>query len=185
MNKEKSNRIRTKPSKFGWRIYDGSQKVQVTEVEVYVCPVCKETSKLVQRQAPGFKNILSICQHGHTCEIVKTVYEKYKVGDRIRSYESTLGKNSVVRLDSYSESVIEKSYPGLIDWMFDFRIDRCVGNGKEITAPAWVIGHLSVGRSHHDKSVVLVKKQYLMGPGRNWITFYDKGEKHDQKRRQN
>lgn len=34
MNKEKSDRIRTKPSKFGWRIYDGSQKVQVTEVGV-------------------------------------------------------------------------------------------------------------------------------------------------------
>ena len=42
--------------------------------------------------------------------------------------------------------------------MFDFRIDKCVGNGKEITAPAWIIGHLSVGRSHHDKSVILVKK---------------------------
>lgn len=100
MNKEKSDRIRTKPSKFGWRIYDGSQKVQVTEVGVYVCPICKETSKLVQRQAPGFKNILSICQHGHTCEITKS------------------------------------NYPGLTNWMFDFRIDRCVGNGREITAPA-------------------------------------------------
>ena len=55
MNKEKSDRIRTKPSKFGWRIHNGSQKVQVTEMGVYVCPVCKETSKLVQRQAPGFK----------------------------------------------------------------------------------------------------------------------------------
>lgn len=49
MNKEKSGRIRTIPSKFGWRIHDESQKVQVTEVGVYVCPVCKETSKLVQR----------------------------------------------------------------------------------------------------------------------------------------
>lgn len=152
MNKEKSERT----PKFGWHIH--GNPVKVSEIGVYVCPVCKETSKLVHRQAPGFKNILSICQHGHTCEIVKTVYEKYKVGDRIRSYESTFGKNSVVRLDSYSEGVIEKSYPGLIDWMFDFRIDRCVGNGKEITAPAWIIGHLSVGRSHHDKSVVLVKK---------------------------
>lgn len=40
--------------------------------------------------------------------------------------------------------------------MFDFRIDRCVGNGREITASAWIIGHLSIGRSN--KSVVLVKK---------------------------
>ena len=32
MNKEKSDRIRTKPSKFGWRIHNGSQKVQITEM---------------------------------------------------------------------------------------------------------------------------------------------------------
>lgn len=49
----------------------------------------------------------------------------------------------------------KKNYPRLTNWMFDFRIDRCVGNEREITAPAWIIGHLSVGRSN--KSVVLVK----------------------------
>lgn len=149
MNKEESDQ------KYGWRIHD--DPVRATEIGVSVCPVCRESSKLVQRQTSGFKNILSICQHGHTCEIIKTVYEKYQVGDRIRSYETTFGKNSVVRLDSYSEGVIEKSYPGMTDWMFDFWIDKCVGNGEEIIAPAWIIGHLSIGRSHHDKSVILVK----------------------------
>ena len=157
MNKEKSDRIRTNPSKFGWRIHDGSQKVQVTEVGIYVCPVCKETSKLVQRQAPGFKNILSVCQHGHTCEIAKSIYEKYKVGDRIRRYESTFGKDATVRLDCYTEGVIEKSYPNLIDWLFDYRIDKCVSTGTEINAPAWIIGHLSVGTYHHDRHVVLLQ----------------------------
>lgn len=157
MNKEKSDRIRTKPSKFGWRIYDGSQKVQVTEVGVYVCPICKETSKLVQRQAPGFKNILSICQHGHTCEITKSLYEKYKVGDRIRRYESTFGKDATVRLDCYTEGVIEKSYPDLTDWLFDYRIDKCVSNGAEIKAPAWIIGHLAIGTHHHDRHIVLLQ----------------------------
>lgn len=79
MNKEKSDRIRTKLSKFGWRIHDGSQKVQVTEMGVYVCPVCKETSKLVQRQAPGFKNILSICQHGHTVRLPNLYMKNIKL----------------------------------------------------------------------------------------------------------
>ena len=70
--------------------------------------------------------------------------------------------------------------------MFDFRIDRCVGNGREITAPAWIIGHLSIGRSHHDKSVVLMRKAIpvVTFTQRNWKTFYNKGEKHDQKRKQ-
>lgn len=95
MNKEESDQ------KYGWRIHD--DPVRATEIGASVCPVCRESSKLVQRQTSGFKNILSICQHGHTCEIIKTVYEKYQVGDRIRSHETTFGKNSVVRLDSYSE----------------------------------------------------------------------------------
>ena len=127
MNKEKSDRIRTKPSKFGWRIYDGSQKVQVTEVGVYVCPICKETSKLVQRQ------------------------------DRIRRYESTFGKDATVRLDCYTEGVIEKSYPDLTDWLFDYRIDKCVSNGAEIKAPAWIIGHLAIGTHHHNRHIVLLQ----------------------------
>lgn len=67
--------------------------------------------------------------------------------------------------------------------MFDFRIDRCVGNGREITAPAWIIGHLlSIGRSN--KSVVLVKKAIPNGTLKKLDNIYNKGEKHDQKRRQ-
>lgn len=63
--------------------------------------------------------------------------------------------------------------------MFDFRIDRCVGNGREITAPAWIIGHLSIGRSN--KSVVLVKKAIPNGTLKKLDNIYNKGEKHDQK----
>lgn len=66
--------------------------------------------------------------------------------------------------------------------MFDFRIDKCVGNGREITAPAWIIGHLSIGRSN--KSVVLVKKAIPNGTLKKLDNIYNKGEKHDQKRRQ-
>lgn len=76
----------------------------------------------------------------------------------------------------------KKNYPGLTNWMFDFRIDRCVGNGREITAPAWIIGHLSIGRSN--KSVVLVKKAIPNGTLKKLDNIYNKGEKHDQKRRQ-
>lgn len=128
MNKEESDQ------KYGWRIHD--DPVRATEIGVSVCPVCRESSRLVQRQTSGFKNILSICRHGHTCEIIKTVYEKYQVGDRIRRYESTFGKDATVRLNCYTEGVIEKSYPSLIDWLFDYRIDKCMRNGTEIKAPA-------------------------------------------------
>ena len=39
-----------------------------------------------------------------------------------------------MRLDCYTEGVIEKSYPSLVDWLFDYRIDKCVSNGTEIKA---------------------------------------------------
>ena len=103
------------------------------------------------------KVVESICQHGHTCEITKSLYEKYKVGDRIRRYESTFGKDATVRLDCYTEGVIEKSYPDLTDWLFDYRIDKCVSNGAEIKAPAWIIGHLAIGTHHHDRHIVLLQ----------------------------
>lgn len=103
MNKEESDQ------KYGWRIHD--DPVKATEIGVSVCPVCRESSKLVQRQTSGFKNILSVCRHGHTCEIVKAVYEKYQVGDRIRRYESTFGKDAAVRLNCYTEGVIRSHIP--------------------------------------------------------------------------
>lgn len=90
-------------------------------------------------------------------EITKSLYEKYKVGDRIRRYESTFGKDATVRLDCYTEGVIEKSYPDLTDWLFDYRIDKCVSNGAEIKAPAWIIGHLAIGTHHHDRHIVLLQ----------------------------
>ena len=95
MNKEESDQ------KYGWRIHD--DPVRATEIGVSVCPVCRESSKLVQRQTSGFKNILSVCRHGHTCEIVKAVYEKYQVGDRIHRYESTFGKKSGSPLKTRSQ----------------------------------------------------------------------------------
>lgn len=147
-----------KPPKYGALVYDGSQKVQEAEIGYYICPVCQEKSKLIQRQAPGFKNILSVCMRGHTCELVKTLYEKYKVNDRIRQYSSTFGKEARIRLDTYCEGTIVKSYPGLVDYLFDFRIDKCVSLGQEIKAPVWIIGHMSVANNHHDKCTTLIKK---------------------------
>lgn len=45
MNKEESDQ------KYGWRIHD--DPVRATEIGVSVCPVCRESSKLVQRQTSG------------------------------------------------------------------------------------------------------------------------------------
>lgn len=152
-----------KSPKYGALVYDGSQKVQEAEIGYYICPVCQEKSRLIQRKAPGFRNILSVCKHGHICEIVKTLYEKYKVNDRIRQYSSTFGKEARIRLDTYYEGTIVKSYPGLVDYLFDFRIDKCVILGQEIKVPAWIVGHMSVGNNHHDKRITLIKKSTSNG----------------------
>lgn len=65
--------------------------------------------------------------------------------------------------------------------MFDFRIDRCpmIQAGAVISLPFPT--HLSIGKSN--KSVVLVIKAIPNGTLKKLDNIYNKGEKHDQKRR--
>ena len=144
--------------KYGKKVYDGSNDVTREDIGVYVCPTCGKYSRLIRQKGYGFQNILSICDSQHTCEIAKELYEKYHVGDRIRMYESTFGKDAVLRLDSYTEGIIIQSYPDMIDYKFDFQIDKCVMNGKEITDPAWVIGSIHHGINHSSTEVKLLTK---------------------------
>ena len=144
--------------RFGKRVYDGSCEVKRKDIGTYICPVCHKTSRLIRQKGYGFQNILSICDLEHTCEIAKELYEKHHVGDRVRLYESTFGKDAVLRLDSYTEGIIINSYPCLIDYQFDFKVDKCMMNGKEIKAPAWVIGSIHHGVNHSSTEVKLLKK---------------------------
>lgn len=144
--------------KYGKKVYDGSNDIKREEIGVYVCPTCGKYSRLIRQKGYGFQNILSICDLKHTCVIAKELYEKYHVGDRVRLYESTFGKDAVLRLDSYYEGVIINSYPDIIDYKFDFIVDKCVMNGDEIKAPAWVIGSTHHGINHSSTKVRLLKK---------------------------
>lgn len=144
--------------KFGKKVYDGSNDVKKEQIGIYICPNCHKKSNLIRQKGYGFQNILSICESGHTYEIAKELYEKYKVGDRIRLYESTFGKDAVLRLDSYKEGIIIKSYPNIIDYQFDFRVEKCVMNGEEIKAPAWVIGYVWRGVNHSSTEIELLER---------------------------
>lgn len=144
--------------KYGKKVYDGSNAVKCKDIGSYICPTCHKPSRLIIQKGYGFQNILSICDSEHTCEIAKEIYEKYHVGDRIRLYESTFGKDAVLRLDSYTEGIVIKSYANIIDYQFDFKVDKCVMNGNEIKAPAWVIGSIHRGVGHSSTEVKLLKK---------------------------
>ena len=144
--------------RFGKKVYDGSNDIKQEYIGTYICPTCKKESRLIKRKGYGFQNILSVCALEHTCVIAKELYEKYKVGDRIRLYESTFGKDAVLRLDSYTEGIIINSYPDIIDYKFDFKVDKCVMNGNEIVAPAWVIGSIHHGVNHSSTEVKLLQK---------------------------
>lgn len=144
--------------RHGKKVYDDSTAVKVKNIGKYVCPVCHKSSNLIGRKGPGFQVILSVCDKGHTCIVTKTLYEKYHVGDRIRLYESTFGKDAVIRRDSYCEGTIVKSYPSITDYEFDFIVDKCVISNNEITSPAWIIGHLHQGVRHSSAEVKLLKK---------------------------
>lgn len=147
--------------RYGKKVYDDSTDVKVKTIGKYVCPVCHKSSNLICRKGPGFQVILSACDRGHTSIVTKTLYEKYHVGDRIRLYESTFGKDAVIRLDSYYEGTIVKSYPSITDYEFDFIVDKCVMSNNEITSPAWIIGHLYQGVRHSSREVKMLKKAKL------------------------
>ena len=151
--------------KFGPRVYDGTNQVKREVIGFHTCPVCQEQSRLIKQRGGGFENVLSICDKNHTVElenergkgykgVEQLQIEQYKVGDRIRDYESTFGKDSVLRLDSYTEGVVIKSYPDLIDYQLDFRVDKCVSLGHEIKAPAWIIGSIHRGVDHSSTQVI-------------------------------
>lgn len=144
--------------KYGKRVYDGSNDIKTEDIGPYICPTCGKESRLFKRRGYGFQNILSICPMKHTCTIAKELYKKYEIGDRIRYYESTFGKDSVIRLDSYTEGVITNIYPNIIDYQFDFIVDKCVMNGEEIKAPAWIIGHHCRGVDHHNTCIKLLER---------------------------
>jgi len=144
--------------KLGKKVYDGSNDIKKEYIGTYICPVCLKKSNLIKQKGYGFQNILSICYMEHTCEIAKELHEKYKPGDRIRLYESTFGKDSVLRLDSYTEGIVINSYPDIIDYRFDFKVDKCVMGGEEIKAPAWIIGSIQHGIGHSSREVKLLKK---------------------------
>lgn len=97
-------------TKYGKRVYDGSNNVKREYIGSYICPTCHKPSRLIRQKGYGFQNILSVCALKHTCEIAKELYEKYHIGDRIRLYESTFGKDAVLRLDSYTEGIVINSY---------------------------------------------------------------------------
>lgn len=144
--------------RFGKKVYSDDDKIKKEVIGYYVCPVCKKESKLIHQSCPSFENVLSICEKKHTVELTITLKQKYQVGDRIRHYESTFGKDSVLRLDSYTEGVIIKSYPFVTSYQFDYVVDKCVMNGHEIKAPAWIIGHVVEGVNHSDNTIKLLKK---------------------------
>ena len=143
--------------KYGKKVYDGSNSIRRKCIGRSLCPACGQESVLIKQKGYGFENILSICSLKHTVEIDKRLFSRFKVGDRVRLYESTFGKDAVLKLDSYTEGIVIKSYADLIDYKFDFLVDRCVMNGQEITAPAWVIGSTHYGVNHSSTEVELLK----------------------------
>lgn len=142
--------------KYGKRVYDGTCCVKETLEGATTCPMCGNGSSLIKRAGYGFSSHFSRCEYGHNVQLDKTLYPKYQVGDRIRYYESTFGKDAIIRLDSYREGIVTASYPDIIDYRFDFQVDTCVMNGRPLPSTAWVIGSVCRGVNHHSTEVELI-----------------------------
>ena len=148
--------------KFGRKVHYGDS---VTEKEVgfYICPICGEDGKLLDRRGAGFRLLAVECRHGHRHTLAKQIYKKYEVGDTVRVYDTTFGKDSVIRLDNYQEGIVIRIYPNIIDYQFDMQINKVVSNGEELLTTSWMYGHVLQGHDHHRRDTELIKraeKQY-------------------------
>lgn len=134
-------------------------KVHKREIGTFYCPVCGKVSRLIKQTGKGFEMLLSVCPDNHLYQVDKKCVEKYHKGDRIRLYDVTCGeKNSRIKLDTYYEGVIIRSYPDQVDYKFDFIIDKNVINGIETEDAAVFQGAEYKRVSHVSDRVMLLSK---------------------------
>ncbi len=124
----------------------------------YICPICNKNSILVERKGYGFMILASICNEGHRVNLAKQLYPKFEIGDTVRIYGSTFGKDAVIRTDCYDEGIIVESYNSIIDCEFDMLITKAVMNGKQLPSNSWRYGTIIHGHRHHARDVDIVKK---------------------------
>jgi hypothetical protein len=144
-------------NRFGRKVYV-KNPIKEKVIGTYICPVCGQESILTERKGYGFKNILCVCDEGHTCEISIERYAKYRVGDTIRVYESTFGKDSVIRKDCYTEGIVVKSYPSILDYCLDFKPTKIVFYDEILPKTAGGYAEIHTGVEHHRRDVELVKQ---------------------------
>ena len=143
--------------KFGRKVYIKNPITQ-KEIGQFICRVCQNNSTLIERKGYGFKSILSICPSNHTILMDKKLYPKYHVGDVVRIYGTTFGKDSVIRLDFYDEGTIINSYPSILDYQFDMKIEKSVMFGKPLPLHNSRYNTVIHGHEHHRRDTILIKK---------------------------
>lgn len=136
-----------------------AEPVKVRNLGPSVCPVCGGVSDLLERKGYGFRAVFSMCRENrHQCETEKELYQKFEVGDIVRVYESSFGKDAVLRLHSFYEGPIVKVYPFITDYDFDFMVEKAVFRGKELPSHSWVYGHVIRGHASHSRAVRLIRR---------------------------
>lgn len=143
------------------KIYVYDDPVRESTVGKYICPICGQNSSVTERKNKGFKALLSDCPNSHRVLLHKEVYQKYRIGDQVRIYDTTFGKDSVIKPNWYTEGIIIASYEGITDYEFDMRITEVVCGGEKIPETSWLYGHILKSHKHHRNDVKLIKRAEL------------------------
>ena len=144
---------------YGYELGEYAYEEEVKEKTIGkgICPICGRKSNLIRR-----KDYLWECEIGqctssnHTNIIKEKYYTKYDVGDHIRIYKTTFAKDSRLILNSYSDGVVTKIYPGIGGYYLDYIVKREVLHGKETPSSSWVIGKTHTGLRHDSKYIKLI-----------------------------
>ncbi|MCT4507919.1 MAG: hypothetical protein N4A48_04035 [Tepidibacter sp.] len=143
-------------------VYRESDKVVEKEVSSCICPVCGENGRLILRKGKHFRRWYCICPKEHNANIKKEIDDIFQIGDRIRIYESSFGKDAKIDYTSYKEGIVIEKELSIINYHLSMKVDIAVHQSKHINKKSWVYGSVIKGVQSDDNLIELLTPQMKM-----------------------
>jgi hypothetical protein len=144
------------------RVYKPSDEPKNKQIGECECEVCGAIGKLILRQGKQFRFWFCECPNGHRPQIKVEIDDIFQIGDRVRLYHSTFGKDAEIIFDTYTEGIVIAKERSIINYLLSVKIDKAIFNNKSIPKRSWIYGYIVRGVQSDDNTVELLTPQMRM-----------------------
>lgn len=144
------------------RVYSPSDEPAEKQIGECKCEVCGATGELMLRSGKQFRRWYCKCPNGHRLQVKKEIDDIFQIGDRVRMYDSTFGKDSEIIYGTYTEGIVVNKERDIINYSLSVKIDIVVSDGKPIPKTSWMYGHIVRGVQSDSRTVELLTPQMRM-----------------------